>query len=754
MVSRSVAERPTLETKATWESFFAEAQEHLEAAVSDKNLKMREVALVDPRLHPVASFLYPSVNVKEIKDVKVYPNVIRPGASNEEHLGRWLSFAAIYCPERVEWLLFCAEACGVAAPWERLPPVSMDIPVWSEHVQKVGWATPGELRLCHHSISEELDYPPLYVNVVEWSILTYNEELMDLLLKHGMPVRVQRLFVNKSLFRACYAGCLTSIRAMHVIWGDFIDKDFLAKTQGNMGDLVTKGENLTSLLCCGMHDHWRCCEWLISEEQWPADQVSQPSGDNLLHILVEKAQNGEDSNAMTGIQRLVRAGVPLDQKNLDVGHTPLMVAVWVQRWQFARELLRFGADATVVDKDGDNIGHCVGVIHDSRLLNSAEIDCLDLDLIAEVVRLVYANGLDIHAKNMSGFTAFDLVMRIDPQATCKSPRFAAALKHRMMCELIALGADLSRSQMSRKAQKKVQSTLQDAQRRAGSRLHPDATGALVAALRTPVAEIMGAPCRCFWCRPSPSTPQGDRRGATSAAAVGGRRGKQRGPAPARDRGTNDAQAGACGPTPHPAAAEEQVLENMLTLMSGRFVPEPRRHLEILRETHDVLELFEARGRELRAASEASSMDAARALGVTVVKRTAESPQEGPSMNPTPDACTSSVPSPASATSADSAAASAGVKPMLAEPVGDVAMMECVACQDSKADFIMQACGHRCYCRLCVRRVVHRTLQAAQDKRVERKLKPKVIVRTKIPCPLCRTEGMAVRELRYQGHIYD
>ena len=82
---------------------------------------------------------------------------------------------------------------------------------------------------------------------------------------------------------------------------------------------------------------------------------------------------------------------------------------------------------------------------------------------------------------------------------------------------------------------------------------------------------------------------------------------------------------------------------------------------------------------------------------------------------------------------------------------------CFICMSKDAAFVMDTCGHYGTCNACRRLLVHERLVSrsavADTKKARRQMKNKELQRTKVLCPLCRTEGRVIAPDRHNGTIY-
>lgn len=82
---------------------------------------------------------------------------------------------------------------------------------------------------------------------------------------------------------------------------------------------------------------------------------------------------------------------------------------------------------------------------------------------------------------------------------------------------------------------------------------------------------------------------------------------------------------------------------------------------------------------------------------------------------------------------------------------------CFICMSKGAVFVMDTCGHYGLCNACRRLLVHKRLVSrsvvADTKKGRQQLNNKELQRTKVSCPLCRTEGRVIAIDRHNGTFY-
>ena len=76
---------------------------------------------------------------------------------------------------------------------------------------------------------------------------------------------------------------------------------------------------------------------------------------------------------------------------------------------------------------------------------------------------------------------------------------------------------------------------------------------------------------------------------------------------------------------------------------------------------------------------------------------------------------------------------------------------CSICLDASADWVFEACGHKCICKSCVRKQKEKAQLAAgaAGKKKTGRRKPVLV-----PCPLCRVETRVVPSSRHEGDVYE
>ncbi|CAE7493916.1 unnamed protein product [Symbiodinium natans] len=89
----------------------------------------------------------------------------------------------------------------------------------------------------------------------------------------------------------------------------------------------------------------------------------------------------------------------------------------------------------------------------------------------------------------------------------------------------------------------------------------------------------------------------------------------------------------------------------------------------------------------------------------------------------------------------------------------VALLEgiCVVCIEKSALFVMHECGHLIFCPGCRRKAVAKALKES-GKSQWKSVKPgqlsnKELERTKVRCPICREESVAVAQKKFSGKVY-
>ena len=82
---------------------------------------------------------------------------------------------------------------------------------------------------------------------------------------------------------------------------------------------------------------------------------------------------------------------------------------------------------------------------------------------------------------------------------------------------------------------------------------------------------------------------------------------------------------------------------------------------------------------------------------------------------------------------------------------------CVVCIEKSALFVMHECGHLIFCPGCRRKAVAKELKESgktQWKSVKpQQLSNKELERTKVRCPICREESVAVAQKKFSGKVY-
>eukprot|EP00930_Biecheleria_cincta_P037195 TRINITY_DN25511_c1_g1_i1.p1 TRINITY_DN25511_c1_g1~~TRINITY_DN25511_c1_g1_i1.p1 ORF type:complete len:492 (-),score=78.96 TRINITY_DN25511_c1_g1_i1:9-1454(-) len=83
---------------------------------------------------------------------------------------------------------------------------------------------------------------------------------------------------------------------------------------------------------------------------------------------------------------------------------------------------------------------------------------------------------------------------------------------------------------------------------------------------------------------------------------------------------------------------------------------------------------------------------------------------------------------------------------------------CVSCLERPAKLVAKTCGHLVYCRPCQRQAIARQLEAqaraSEAKRRAHTLNNKEMDRTRLPCPICRSEGVLIIRESYTGKIFE
>ena len=82
---------------------------------------------------------------------------------------------------------------------------------------------------------------------------------------------------------------------------------------------------------------------------------------------------------------------------------------------------------------------------------------------------------------------------------------------------------------------------------------------------------------------------------------------------------------------------------------------------------------------------------------------------------------------------------------------------CVVCIEKSALFVMHECGHLIFCPGCRRKAVAKELKES-GKTQWKSVKPgqlsnKELERTKVRCPICREESVAVAQKKFSGKVY-
>ena len=82
---------------------------------------------------------------------------------------------------------------------------------------------------------------------------------------------------------------------------------------------------------------------------------------------------------------------------------------------------------------------------------------------------------------------------------------------------------------------------------------------------------------------------------------------------------------------------------------------------------------------------------------------------------------------------------------------------CVVCIEKSALFVMHECGHLIFCPGCRRKAVAKALRES-GKSQWKSVKPgqlsnKELERTKVRCPICREESVAVAQKKFSGKVY-
>ena len=90
---------------------------------------------------------------------------------------------------------------------------------------------------------------------------------------------------------------------------------------------------------------------------------------------------------------------------------------------------------------------------------------------------------------------------------------------------------------------------------------------------------------------------------------------------------------------------------------------------------------------------------------------------------------------------------------------EVGLLEgiCVVCIEKSALFVMHECGHLIFCPGCRRKAVAKALKES-GKSQWKSVKPgqlsnKELERTKVRCPICREESVAVAQKKFSGKVY-
>lgn len=79
---------------------------------------------------------------------------------------------------------------------------------------------------------------------------------------------------------------------------------------------------------------------------------------------------------------------------------------------------------------------------------------------------------------------------------------------------------------------------------------------------------------------------------------------------------------------------------------------------------------------------------------------------------------------------------------------------CVCCSENEAMFVLDQCGHLVFCRACRRKLIYRTRCLAGLFKPDRhELTTRELSRTRMPCPLCRREGIAVEKQGFDGTVF-
>mmetsp|Transcript_51346 Transcript_51346/g.166471 ORF Transcript_51346/g.166471 Transcript_51346/m.166471 type:complete len:404 (+) Transcript_51346:98-1309(+) len=79
---------------------------------------------------------------------------------------------------------------------------------------------------------------------------------------------------------------------------------------------------------------------------------------------------------------------------------------------------------------------------------------------------------------------------------------------------------------------------------------------------------------------------------------------------------------------------------------------------------------------------------------------------------------------------------------------------CVCCSENEAMFVLDQCGHLVFCRACRRKLIYRMRCLAGLFKPDRhELTTRELSRTRMPCPLCRREGIAVEKQGFDGTVF-
>lgn len=82
---------------------------------------------------------------------------------------------------------------------------------------------------------------------------------------------------------------------------------------------------------------------------------------------------------------------------------------------------------------------------------------------------------------------------------------------------------------------------------------------------------------------------------------------------------------------------------------------------------------------------------------------------------------------------------------------------CVSCLERPAKLVAKTCGHLVYCRPCQRQAIARQLETqarvSEAKKRAHTLNNKEMDRTRLPCPICRSEGVLVVRENFTGKIF-